>query len=121
MQLKLFRDCDNHKILHDMKTKIFTTFTLGVILTFISCGETTDTVESGTYQGTIKEVEASKTEIYVETDDDKTLELYFTDETELTRNGETVDFSELETGQNVEVEVEKVGKRLDPISVEILE
>lgn len=86
-----------------------------------ACEGGTDVVESGTYQGTIKEVEPSKTEIYVTTEDGKTLELYFTDETELTRNGEMVEFTELEEGQQVEVEVEKTGKRLDPISVEIME
>lgn len=43
------------------------------------------------------------------------------DETSLTRNGETVQFSELMEGQKVQVEVEKVGKRLNPVSVSILE
>lgn len=86
-----------------------------------SCGESTDTVESGTYKGTIKEVEADKDEIYVTTEDDKVLELYFTEDTKLTRKGEPVDFSELEEGQKVEVEVEKKGKKLDPIRVDIQE
>lgn len=90
-------------------------------LIFTSCGEKTDIVESGTYQGTIDEVEPAKTEIYVRTQDDRILELYFNENTSLTRNGETIDFSILEVGQNVEVEVEKTGKRLDPISVKILE
>ena len=92
-----------------------------LFMAMIACGESTDVVESGTYQGTVKEVEPSKTEIYVETQDDKTLELYFTDQTQLTRNGQTVEFSELQKGQQVEVEVEKTGQRLDPISVKILE
>ncbi|MEG9328372.1 hypothetical protein V6B16_10545 [Salinimicrobium catena] len=104
-----------------MKTKFFSTVLVATLFFFISCGESTDVVESGTYEGTIKEVEASKTEIYVETDDNKTLELYFTDQTELTRDGSTVDFSELEEGMRVEVEVKKEGKRLDPISVKVLE
>ncbi|MFN4764371.1 hypothetical protein ACKGJN_14665 [Gillisia sp. Q332] len=90
-------------------------------LIFTSCGEKTEIVESGTYQGTIDEVEPAKTEIYVRIQDDKILELYFNENTSLTRNGETIDFSVLEEGQNVEVEVEKTGKRLDPISVKILE
>jgi cold shock protein len=88
---------------------------------FFSCGEKTDVVESGTYQGTIHEVEAEKSEIYVKTADDKTLELYFTDKTTLTRNGETVPFEQLKEGGKVEVQVEKVGNRLDPISVKITE
>ncbi|MGM1055481.1 MAG: hypothetical protein ACQEWG_06305 [Bacteroidota bacterium] len=103
-----------------MKTIFIKFLTLVAFITFISCGESSDTVESGTYQGTVKEVEPSKTEIYVETTDDKTLELYFTEETKLTRNGNEVEFSELEEGQRVEVEVEKTGKRLDPLSVKIL-
>ena len=86
-----------------------------------ACGESTDVVESGTYEGKVKKVEAEKSEIYVETTDDKTLELYFTDETKLTKGGETAKFSVLEKGQKVEVEVEKVGKRLDPISVTIMD
>lgn len=104
-----------------MKTKLLHTVLFSTILLFFACGESTDVVESGTYQGTIKEVEPSKTEIYVETDDNKTLELYFTDQTELTRNGSTVDFSTLEEGMRVEVEVKKEGKRLDPLSVKVLE
>lgn len=94
---------------------------LGGIFLVTSCGDSTSTVESGTYQGTVDEVEASKDEIYVKTEDGKTLELYFTDETKLTKNGTAVDFSTLEEGQNVEVTVKKVGKRLDPIEVRILE
>lgn len=104
-----------------MKTTLLKFVAVVAFITFSSCGESSDTVESGTYMGTVKEVEASKTEIYVETTDEKTLELYFTEQTKLTRNGNEVEFSELEEGQNVEVEVEKIGKRLDPISVKILD
>jgi len=105
-----------------MKKLFLKAFSIIAVLTLIiACGEKTDVVESGTYEGTVKKVEAEKTEIYVETVDGKTLELYFTDTTTLTRNGETVDFSTLQANQKVEVQVEKVGNRLDPISVEIQE
>lgn len=106
-----------------MRTNILKTVGLaGILLAMYACsGGGTDVVDSGTYQGVVKEVEPEKTEIYVETADDKTLELYFTEQTTLTQNGQSVDFSTLQEGQKVEVEVEKVGKRLDPISVEILE
>lgn len=77
-------------------------------------------VESGTYTGTVEKVKPSEDEIYVDSEG-KELELYFIDKTELTRNGEEVPFSTLEKGQKVEVEVKKVGKRLDPLSVKILE
>src|SRR5687768_7496355 len=87
----------------------------------ISCGEKTDVVESGVYQGTVHEVEADKSEIYVKTGDGKLLELYFTETTTLTKGGETVPFSELAEGKKVEVEVKKDGKRLDPVSVKILD
>lgn len=80
----------------------------------------TDVVESGTYQGEIVEVEPDKDEIYVESDGKK-LELYFTEETQLMRGDEEVAFDALEQGQQVEVTVEKVGKRLDPKKVVIQE
>lgn len=93
-----------------------------VISFLVSCGgEKTDVVESGTYQGTIHEVEADKSEIYVKTGDGKLLELYFTETTTLTRNGETVPFDQLKEGGKVEVEVKKEGQRLDPVSVKILD
>jgi hypothetical protein len=104
-----------------MKTTFLKTVLFSAVFLFFACGESTDVVESGTYQGTIQEVEPSKTEIYVETDDDKTLELYFSDNTELTRNGSTVDFSILKEGMRVEVDVEKEGKRLNPLAVRVLE
>ena len=104
-----------------MKTNLLKTALFSSIFMFFACGESTDVVESGTYEGTITEVEPSKTEIYVETDDDRTLELYFTDDTELTRDGNMIEFSVLEEGMRVEVDVEKEGKRLDPIAVRALE
>lgn len=87
----------------------------------LSCGHSTDVVDSGTYQGTVDEVEPGKKEIYVVTDDDKTLELYFTESTKLTKEGNEVEFSALQKGQEVEVKVEKKGKRLDPLTVKIME
>lgn len=103
-----------------MKNVVLKSMFAGLVFMFFACGET-NTVESGTYQGTIDEVVPAETEIYVKTDDNKTLELYFTDETVLSRGGSEVEFSELQKGQQVEVEVEKVGEKLDPLSVKILE
>lgn len=102
-----------------MKSLITKSLFLLSITLFIACGKTTDVVESGTYTGTLIEVEADKSEIYVKTEDGKTLELYFIEDTKLTQNGEEVPFSALEKDQTVEVEVEKVGKRLDPLTVKI--
>jgi len=103
--------------------KYFSLFSAALVaVLMISCGgDKTDVVDSGVYQGTVEEVEADKTEIYVKTGDDKLLELYFTEATTLTKNGQTVEFTELAEGQKVEVEVKKVGQRLDPVSVKILE
>lgn len=99
----------------------YTAFFIVLSFLFISCGGDTDVVESGTYSGTIQEVVPEESEIYVQTEEGKTLELYFIDETTLTRDGEEVAFSELKKGQRVEVKVEKTGKRLDPLAVRILE
>ncbi len=104
-----------------MKTlRVFPLF-LGILFFIAACGGETDVVESGTYAGTIQKVVPEESEIYVQIEDGKKLELYFIDETTLTRNGAEVSFSELEKGQQVEVKVEKVGKRLDPLAVRILE
>ncbi len=94
-----------------------------VIGTFLTAcgGSETDVVGSGTYTGTLEKVVPEESEIYVRTEDDKLLELYFIEKTTLTQAGDTVDFSALEKGQRVEVEVEKVGKRLDPLAVRILD
>lgn len=83
--------------------------------------ENTDIVESGTYTGTADRVDPEEKEIYVETDDGKMLELYFTDQTTLTQNGESVSFDALQQGQQVEVQIEKKGQRLEPIQVRILQ
>jgi hypothetical protein len=94
----------------------------GVVLTS-SCGENkkTDIVESGMYTGKAEEVDKSEKEIYVRTPDNKLLELYFTDKTTLTKAGAPANFDELKEGGQVEVNVEKKGTRLEPISVNILD
>lgn len=91
------------------------------LLILINCGGKTAVVDSGTYTGEIKKVEAEKREIYVILEEGKTIELYFTDQTSLTKNGQAADFSELQKGQKVTLSVERVGNRLDPLTVDILE
>lgn len=97
---------------------IVATFILGIALV-ISCGHNVDVVDSGTYKGTIKEVKPEEKEIYLETESDKTLELYFTDSTKLTKGGAAVDFSALKKNAKVEVTIEKMGKKLNPLKVKI--
>lgn len=106
-----------------MRKAITTCFILFLGMSLIqSCGENkkTDLVPSGTYQGTAETVDPGESEVYVRTSDDKLLELYFTDKTALTMNGNAVKFDKLKEGDSVEVKVEKKGKKLDPISVEIM-
>ncbi|MDR9374855.1 MAG: hypothetical protein RI842_09255 [Schleiferiaceae bacterium] len=100
-------------------TPLFATAALSFALLMGGCSNNATTVvDSGTYAGEVVEVEAEKTEIYVQTPEGK-LELYFTEETQLTRNGSPVNFSELAKGDSVKVKVKKVGKRLDPLAVKI--
>jgi hypothetical protein len=96
--------------------------TLVAVFVLAGCGGGGEapTVESGTYQGSIQEVNASEREIYVQTDDGQVLELYFTDQTTLQQNGESAEFSALSNGQQVEVEVEAEGGELTPLSVTIM-
>lgn len=94
---------------------------LAFLLTACGGGEgETVAVESGTYTGTIGEVVPEESEIYVEVPDAGTLELYFTDSTQVTgQGGSAVPFDSLAQGQSVDVTVERVGQRLNPISVRI--
>lgn len=103
--------------------KSITILSLFAIMAFAAAcgGGSTDVVESGTYEGTIQEVNPDESEIYVETSDNGTLELYFIEETQLTKNGQEVPFDSLEQDQQVQVQVERVGQRLDPLTVEIIE
>lgn len=88
----------------------------------VGCGgeEQTTVVDSGTYEGTISEVNADEREIYVDVPNTGTLELYFTDTTRVMQDTAQVPFDALQTNQRVSVEVNKVGKRLDPETVTIL-
>lgn len=93
---------------------------------FVGCGGNGDTgdtavVDSGTYDGTISEVNAEEREIYVDVPDAGTLELYFTDSTRVLQDTAEVSFQALQTDQSVSVQVEKVGQRLDPVTVRIQE
>ena len=90
------------------------------IFAFTACGGgDTDVVKSGTYKGKVAEVEPEEKEIYVD-HNDKKLELYFTDSTKLILQGKEVAFNRLKKDQKVKVKVEKEGKKLNPLKVEIL-
>lgn len=105
-----------------MKINLLRTIGLACMaLVMIACENNTDVADSGIYQGVVKEVEADNKEIIVVSEDEKTLELRFTDATTLTKADKSVDFSDLHEGQKVEVEVVNVGGSLNPVSVRILE
>lgn len=107
-----------------MKNTLLTlAFALMSMIAFQACESTDehDVVESGSYMGTISEVEADETEIYVDLDNGKKLELYFTDNTQVTMNGNSATFEDLSEGAKVEVTVEKKGQRMEPVTVKIME
>lgn len=107
-----------------MKMKYRLSFVIILTALFFSitaCGEETSVVESGTYTGTISEINTDETEIYVNLESGELIELYFTDETTLTQNGEEVPFSTIEVNDKVEVTIEKTGQRLDPVRVVLLD
>ena len=83
--------------------------------------ENTDLVESGTYTGTAKVVDQQQNEVYLQVNDSTTIELYFSNDTQIMRNGQTVAFDALQQGQRLEVEVERSGQSLKPQRVTILE
>lgn len=99
----------------------FSTIFAVILFSAAACGEGTEVVESGTYTGTIAEVNESETEIYVDLESGERIELYFTESTTLTKDGEEVQFSEIQVDDRVEVTVERVGQRLDPERVVLLD
>lgn len=111
---------------------LFGIITLSISTFLYSCSENkkngesaeianTDIVPSGIYTGIAKEVDPDELEIYVQTADGKILELYLTDETKITKKGTPANFSDLKQKGQVEVTVEKIGKKLDPKVINILE
>lgn len=104
-----------------MRKLFLTLLTISLSFALISCGEEIDVVESGTYEGVVAKVAPEEEEIYVNLDNGKKIELYFKENTVLMRDTLEVAFSELAVDQRVSVEVLKVGNRLDPIKVEIIE
>lgn len=82
--------------------------------------EDTQLVPSGTYTGEAIIVDSEQQEVYVKLDDNTTIELYFSNETQIMRNGEQVQFNALQEGQTVEVEVERSGESLKPKVVRIM-
>lgn len=72
-----------------------------------------------TVEGEIEKVVPEKREIYVLADGKKN-EFYFTAKTEILKGGQGITFETLKKGQKVKVTADKVGKRLDPLKVELI-
>jgi hypothetical protein len=72
-----------------------------------------------TMEGKITKVETDEKEIYVLVDGKKH-ELHFKENTELLQNGAPAAYSALKVDQKVKIDAKKVGKRLDPVRIEIL-
>ena len=100
---------------------------LAIILTSITilqvCGKEKDTVlvNSGIYIGTVTDAVEHAREFYVKLNNDSLVRLNFSSETTLTKNGETVPFGELKKDSKVEVKLERMEEKMNPISVKILE
>ncbi len=99
-----------------MKIKLAVT----AILTSLIMHSTSAFAAIVTIEGVVDKVVPEKTEIYVLADG-KRHEFYFNEKTELTQAGQKVAFQVLKKSQKVKVTADKVGKRLDPIKVELLE
>lgn len=82
--------------------------------------ENTDLVDSGAYTGTATIVDSQQEEVYVQLNDTTIIELYFSNDTQILRNGQTVDFNALKQGQKLEVQVERSGESLKPMRVSII-
>lgn len=82
--------------------------------------EEVSVIESGTYKVTAHIVDDEEKEIYVKMEDGKILELYIKKDTKLRKGDEKIDFSAFKKGQALEIEIEKHGDHMKPVSVEIL-
>lgn len=71
-----------------------------------------------TIEGSIDKVVPEKREIYVLADGKKH-EFYFTDKTEITKSGQPASFDVLKKALKVKVTADKIGRRYDPLKVEI--
>lgn len=71
-------------------------------------------------EGEIVKIVPAKREIYV-LSAEKKHEYYFNDTTTVTKGDSAAQFDDLKTGMKVKVTANKIGKRLDPTAVKILE
>mgnify|MGYP006279851513 CR=1 FL=1 len=90
------------------------------VLVCAGCGRREVMVDSGTYEGSILKINPDDSEIYVSLDEKRVLELYFTENTMVSRGEETTTFDALEKGQTVRIEVERTDDGMVPLTVTIM-
>ena len=88
------------------------------LFTLTASGAIAATTNELSIEGKIVSVVAAKKEIYVSAEGKK-FEFYFKDDTKLTHAEKVVPFSELSEGATVKVTYRTIGKRTEPINVEL--
>jgi hypothetical protein len=93
---------------------------LSITLACSSAASALTTPPNSEIEGVIVKVVPSEREIYVESEGKKH-EYYFNPMTKVVRGNEEKKYEDLQKGMRVKVSANKIGKRLDPFEVRILE
>lgn len=72
-----------------------------------------------TMEGKITKINPGDKEFYIKTKEGKVGEFYTTDKTEFFKAGNKITFGDLKKEDEVSVEADKKGKRLDPLKVTV--
>ncbi len=78
-------------------------------------------MDTDAYNGTIAKVDAEERKVHVEVPDEGTMELAFTDTTQVLKNFLEMPFDSLNTDRKVRVEVVETGDQPTPTTVTLLE
>lgn len=78
-------------------------------------------METDAYNGTVTEVNAEEEKIHVEVPDEGTMELTFTDSTQVLKNFLEVPLDSLSADQEVRVQVAEAGEQPTPVTVNLIE
>ena len=93
-----------------------------VLFVVVGCGSAEESpIDSEAYNGTIAEVDAEARMVHVEVPDEGTMELAFTDTTQVLKNFLEVPFDSLGPNQKVRVEVVETEDQPTPTTVTLLE
>lgn len=78
-------------------------------------------MDTDSYNGTIAEVDAEERTVHVEVPEEGTMELAFTDTTQVLKNFLEIPFDSLDANRKVRVEVVETGNQPTPTTVTLLE